>query len=175
VSGGELSGRVNAVVVDYHAGVELSHCVDSLLANGVGEIVVVNNAAIGASSPDLRGREVTLVEPGVNVGYGRGVNRGAAAASLRELLVISNADVTVHEGAIATLVEYLDAHADVGIVGPRIMTSAGRTYPSVRIFPDPLVALLHALCAPWWPANPWTKKYRSPGVNGRVDWVSGAF
>jgi N-acetylglucosaminyl-diphospho-decaprenol L-rhamnosyltransferase len=170
-----VAERVAAVVVDYHAGALLAACVDSLRADGVTEIVVVNNAAPGDSSGSLGARAVVLVEPGVNLGYGRGVNRGAAAAAPSEFLLVSNPDVAVHPGAVPALVHYLDAHREVGVVGPTIVTSDGSTYPSVRVFPDVALATMHALCAWWWPSNPWTRRYRSPGPGGHADWVSGAF
>lgn len=169
----DLAARVGAVVVDYHAGALLAECVDSLVANGVTEIVVVNNAELGTSDLHLDGRSVTLVEPGVNLGYGGGVNRGAAH-SHRELLLVTNPDVTFHEGAVAALVARLDERPEVGIVGPTILTEAGETYPSLRVFPSVGLAAAHALLAPIAPQNRWSRRYRSPGADGRVDWVSGA-
>ncbi len=170
-----LGSRVSAVVVDFHAGDNLGDCVDSLVTNGVHDIVVVNNAEVGASNAALVARDVTLVEPGVNLGYGRGVNRGAAAAPQREFLLVSNPDVVVHDGAVGALVSYLDHHTTVGLVGPVIVTPDGDTYPSRRQFPNVVLATMHALCSLWWPENPWTRRYRSPGPDGHVDWVSGAF
>ncbi len=167
--------RVSAVVVDFHAGQALSECVDSLWSSGVGEVVVVENGAPGSSAPALRGRSVTLVEPGVNLGYGRGANRGAAAATAREYLLVANPDTVARPGAVKALVARLDDEPAVALVGPRIVTSDGAPYPAWRVFPDPLLAAAHALCAPWWPQNPFTKKYRSPRPDGGVDWVSGAF
>jgi N-acetylglucosaminyl-diphospho-decaprenol L-rhamnosyltransferase len=139
------------------------------------EVVVVENGSEGSANEALDGLGVTLVQPGVNLGYGRGVNRGAAFTPPSEYLLVSNPDVVVHEGAVRSLVAFLDEHVDVGLVGPRILSSDGATYPSVRRFPNVFLAGTHALLAPLWKNNPWTKKYRSPGKNGRVDWVSGAF
>jgi N-acetylglucosaminyl-diphospho-decaprenol L-rhamnosyltransferase len=167
--------RVSAVIVDFHAGDSLAQCVASLRENGVVEVVVVENGSEGSANEALDGLGVTLVQPGVNLGYGRGVNRGAAFTPPSEYLLVSNPDVVVHEGAVRSLVAFLDEHVDVGLVGPRILSSDGATYPSVRRFPNVFLAGTHALLAPLWKNNPWTKKYRSPGKNGRVDWVSGAF
>lgn len=137
--------------------------------------MVVNNGEVGSSLDVLGDRSVTMVEPLVNLGYGRGVNRGAAASELEtDYLLVTNPDVVVHDGAVAALVGLLDSSPDVGIVGPTIVTPTGDVYPSVRVFPNIALAAAHALIAPWWPTNPWTKKYRSPAPDGRVDWVSGA-
>jgi N-acetylglucosaminyl-diphospho-decaprenol L-rhamnosyltransferase len=171
----EVATDVAAVIVDFHAGQALDDCVDSLHANGVTDIVVVENGEEGSTLPALSGQHVVLVVPKLNLGYGRGVNRGVAAAPARRYLLVSNPDVVVHEGAVAALVEFLDHHPNVAIVGPQIVRPDGSVYPSQRVFPNFWLAGLHALLAPLWPGNPFTRRYRSPRKDGSVDWVSGAF
>jgi N-acetylglucosaminyl-diphospho-decaprenol L-rhamnosyltransferase len=163
------------VIVDFHAGQALDDCVDSLHANGVTDIVVVENGEEGSTLPALSGQHVVLVVPKLNLGYGRGVNRGVAAAPPHRYLLVSNPDVVVHEGAVAALVDFLDDHPNVAIVGPQINRPDGSVYPSQRVFPNFWLAGLHALLAPLWPGNPFTRRYRSPRKDGSVDWVSGAF
>jgi N-acetylglucosaminyl-diphospho-decaprenol L-rhamnosyltransferase len=171
----EVATDVAAVIVDFHAGQALDDCVDSLHANGVTDIVVVENGEEGSTLPSLSGQHVVLVVPKLNLGYGRGVNRGVAEAPERRYLLVSNPDVVVHEGAVAALVAFLDAHPNVAIVGPQILRPDGSVYPSQRVFPNFWLAGAHALLAPLWPSNPFTRRYRSPRKDGSVDWVSGAF
>jgi N-acetylglucosaminyl-diphospho-decaprenol L-rhamnosyltransferase len=171
----EVAIDVAAVIVDFHAGQALDNCVDSLHANGVTDIVVVENGEEGSTLPSLTGQHVVLVVPKLNLGYGRGVNRGVAAAPVRRYLLVSNPDVVVHEGAVLALVAYLDEHQNVAIVGPQIIRPDGSVYPSQRVFPNFWLAGLHALLAPLWPGNPFTRRYRSPRKDGSIDWVSGAF
>lgn len=170
----EVAARVTAVIVDYHTDEVLLECVNSLFANDVGAIVVVENGEVGSVDPSLLAHGVAVISPGVNLGYGRGVNRGVAAATALEYVLVSNPDVVVHEGAVATLVAYLDQHPDVAIVGPTILRPDGTVYPSVRGFPNMWLAGLHALLSPLWPDNPATARYRSTRGDGRPDWVSGA-
>jgi N-acetylglucosaminyl-diphospho-decaprenol L-rhamnosyltransferase len=165
---------VACVVVDYHADDALAACIDSLLANDVRDIVVVENGEVDSSATALDGREVVLVEPGQNLGYGRGVNRGAAATGPAKYLLVSNPDVVLHDGAVAAMRSYLEAHDEVAVVGPRILRPDGTVYPSQRLFPNIWLAGAHALLAPLWPNNPVTRIYRSPRPDGTVDWVSGA-
>ncbi len=169
-----MSLPVTAVVVDYHADEALVGCVRSLRANDVARIVVVENGLPGSTSAYIDLDAVTLVEPGLNLGYGRGVNRGAAAERSNPYLLIANPDLIVHDGAVATMVTYLDEHPGVGVVGPTIERPDGSRYPSLRVFPNVWLAGAHALLAPWWPGNPATARYRSPRADGTVDWVSGA-
>jgi N-acetylglucosaminyl-diphospho-decaprenol L-rhamnosyltransferase len=162
------------VVVDYHAGPALTGCIESLHANLVTNIVVVENGLAGSSPPALGGRDVVLVEPGQNLGYGRGVNRGAAATGPAKYLLVANPDLVIHEGAVAVMVAYLEAHPDVAVVGPQIQRPDGSIYPSHRVFPNLWLAGAHALLESPWPENPATRIYRSPRPDGTVDWVSGA-
>ncbi|MHB2029282.1 MAG: glycosyltransferase family 2 protein [Acidimicrobiales bacterium] len=170
----EISEQVSAVVVDYHAGEALEACVASLRVNDVRDIVVVENGDSGSVPPSLSETGVVVVSPGVNLGYGRGVNRGAAEVANRPYLLVSNPDVVVHDGAVRALVDYLFAHPDVALVGPRILRPDGSVYPSMRGFPNIGLAGLHAVLEPWWPSNPATKRYRSMKSDGSIDWVSGA-
>jgi len=167
--------QVSAVVVDYFAGNDLVTCVNSLRREGVERLVVVDNSTQGASAAALAGLDVVLVDTRVNSGYGRGMNRGVAFVGECRYLLLSNPDVQVHPHAVERLVSFMENNLDVGIAGPTIVDSTGATYPSIRIFPNVLLAGLHALLAPLWVGNPFTKRYRSPGRNGQVDWVSGAF
>jgi len=59
---------VAAVIVDFHAGPALDDCVDSLHANGVTDIVVVENGEEGSTLPSLSGQHVVLVVPKLNLG-----------------------------------------------------------------------------------------------------------
>jgi N-acetylglucosaminyl-diphospho-decaprenol L-rhamnosyltransferase len=171
----DVESDVVAVVVDYHADQFLIECVDSLFDNGVSQVVVVENGEVGSVPAALLDHDVVLVSPGVNLGYGRGVNRGVAVARATPFVLVSNPDVVVHDGAVAALVSYLDHHRDVALVGPTILRPDGTVYPSMRVFPNPILAGVHALLAPVWPNNPATRRYRSAHTDGRVDWVSGAF
>ena len=170
----DVARRVAAVVVDFHAESALAGCVDSIKLDGVEEIIVVENGTPGSTLAALTGRGVTVVEPGLNLGYGRGANRGVALVKEHDLVLISNPDVVVHHGAVAALVAALDAQPRTAVAGPQIRRLDGSVYPSHRVFPNFWLAGLHALLAPLWPQNPATRRYRSRHDDGSVDWVSGA-
>jgi N-acetylglucosaminyl-diphospho-decaprenol L-rhamnosyltransferase len=89
-------------------------------------------------------------------------------------VLVSNPDVVVHVGAVKALVDYLDRHPKVALVGPSILRPDGTVYPSQRVFPNIWLAGAHALLSPLWPGNPATTRYRSTRPDGTVDWVSGA-
>ncbi len=170
----------SAVVVDYDTGSYLSECLRSLNDEGVARPVVVENgdaddarAALGAAGFE----RTPLIATGRNLGYGAGANRGVAATGESEYLLICNADLALHAGALAALVSALDDHPDWAVVGPRILTTEGVPYPSARLFPGPVVAAGHALFGAVFPNNAFTRRYRTPYLQGQsaeVDWVSGS-
>lgn len=177
----QVDERVGAVVVDYDAGDVLADCLTSLIAERVGQIVVVENGDVeGARAALARaGHEgVPLVDTGRNVGYGAGANRGIAAMEPRPYVLVCNPDLHVHPGAVAGLAEALEAEPTWAVVGPRILTPTGEPYPSARRFPTVADAAGHALLDQLWKDNPFTRRYRSGGWTSfeptTTDWVSGA-
>jgi N-acetylglucosaminyl-diphospho-decaprenol L-rhamnosyltransferase len=170
---------VDAVVVNYNSRDELLECVRSLRADGVADITVVDNGSADGSVASLAGAdpETRLVETGTNLGYGGGANRGLAQGH-RELVLVCNADVVVHPGALAALVSGLDADPRLAVVGPRLLNTDGTLYPSARTFPSLVDAIGHGFLGLVAPGNRFTRSYKMLDWDhaGRrtVDWVSGS-
>ena len=170
---------VSAVVVNFNARPHLLDCVRSLRAEGVDDVVVVDNDSSDGSTWALEASDpgVRIVATGANLGYGTAANRGAAAAE-GDLLLVCNSDVVLEPGAVKSLVAALEAEPLAGIVGPRIENLDGTVYPSPRTFPDLGVAVGHAFLGLVAPANRFTRRYRmldwDRATSAAVDWVSGA-
>jgi N-acetylglucosaminyl-diphospho-decaprenol L-rhamnosyltransferase len=184
-----VGSAIGAVVVDHDAGALLEGCVRSVLEEGADTVVVVENGKAGSVTAALRDLLATtppppvrVVRPGRNVGFGAGVNRGLAAlaggTAAPEWVLVSNADLLVHHGALERLRVALEAHPAWALVGPRIFTEQGAVYPSVRHFPSFVDAAGHALLAQFRPDNPFTRRYNPGPPEGAVvapaDWVSGS-
>jgi N-acetylglucosaminyl-diphospho-decaprenol L-rhamnosyltransferase len=184
-----VTDAIGAVVVDHDAGALLNECVRSLLADGASPVVVVENGAPGSVDVALRtllnsasATSVRVVRTGHNLGFGSGVNRGLAALAGEERppdwVLVSNADLVVHPGALGTLCRVLESHPAWALVGPRILTEEGDVYPSVRRFPSHVDAAGHALFALFKPDNRFTRRYNPGSPTGDVvaeaDWVSGS-
>ncbi len=176
----EDPARVAAVIVNYNAGESLTGCIASISAEEVEEIVVVDNGSVDGSAEAAAASfpDVLMVNPGRNLGYGAGANRGVAETSAPYLL-ICNPDLVVVPGAVRRLVEVLAKDGDVGLAGPMIKELSGVVYPSGREFPSLADAVGHAFLGLVWGGNPWTRRYRHLGAEQHrareADWVSGAF
>ena len=174
-----MTGGVAAVVVNYNAGVHLAECVRSLRADGVDDVVVVDNGSVDDSLDRLDGNDehVRVIRAGHNLGYGAAANLGAANGDGRWLLVV-NADIVVEPGLVKSLVAALETDDSIAIVGPRIEEVDGGVYPSARAFPSLRDAAGHAFLGLVWKDNPFTRRYRmldwGHAESRRVDWVSGA-
>ncbi len=171
-------GDVTAVVVSYQVADLTLACIDSVRSQGVGRIVVVDNASTDGTVEAVRraAPDVDVVALYTNLGYGGAADQGAAGADT-ELIAVLNPDLTLEAGAIAALASALDADPTLALVGPRIETPDGRLYPSARTFPSLVDSIGHGFLRFAWPTNPFTRRYEMDAWDhdtaGRVDWVAG--
>jgi N-acetylglucosaminyl-diphospho-decaprenol L-rhamnosyltransferase len=94
-------------------------------------------------------------------------------------LLLLNPDTEVVAGALATMVQYLEAHPAVGALGPRLLFPDGRQQPSRRRFPTLATALVEStVIQEWWADNRILRRYYMADTPDDavqpVDWVVGA-
>lgn len=168
------------MVVSYNSRRHLEVCLESLSAEGLRRVVVVDNGSVDGSEKVAAGAGAVWVSSGANVGYGRAANLGATqpAAADAPYLLICNPDLDLRPGAVAALVAALDRDPALGAVGPRICNPDGSIYPSARTFPSLLDSLGHGLLEFVAPRNRFTRRYRlldwDHAQPATVDWISGA-
>jgi GT2 family glycosyltransferase len=127
--------RRTVITVTYNSGALIWRCLGALWPqlHAGDEVFLVDNASADDS---LTGIEEAF--PGLRVI--RNVdNRGYAAANNQALrlaqgdyVLLLNPDVVLAPDALATATAYLDAHPDVGILGPKIVLPNGRLDPPAR-------------------------------------------
>lgn len=177
------TASVAVVIVNYQGYADLRACLASLDVSGPGvEVVVVDHAshpeaasAIAAEFPSIH-----LLRVAGNEGFAAGVNRGARFLPSRYILLL-NPDSAAEPGMCLALADWMDAHPDVAVAGPRIRNSDGTVQPSARRFPDFTTGI--AGRSSWltrvFPANPLSRRNLGPSSRpdaqpADVDWVSGA-
>lgn len=171
------------VIVNYRTDDLLVECLESLGKAGESlqlEVIVVDNSGtLVAGAFHERFPSVRLVANPENVGFARAANQGIHLSRGRSVLCL-NPDTIVHEGALATMVGYLDAHPAVGAAGARLLESDGRLQYSCRRFPGYLTIFFgrYAVLTRLLPGNAASRDYLYLDWDHRsvreVDWVSGA-
>jgi N-acetylglucosaminyl-diphospho-decaprenol L-rhamnosyltransferase len=138
------------VILNYNTSDLLRNCLLSLREQrGLKfKTCVVDNASPDASADMVAAEfpEVTLIRNPHNNGYSAGNNLGLRAFGFPEAgqarhAMLLNPDTVVPPGALAGLVSFIDAHDDVGIVGPRLLLADGTLDKACRrSFPTPAVS-----------------------------------
>jgi GT2 family glycosyltransferase len=175
---------LSVIVVTYNSAAYIDACLASLearLAPERTEICVVDNASTDRTREIVAHHEsrVRVVANPRNLGFAAALNRGLAATRGRHVLWV-NPDATLENGGAQTLVAYLDAHPEVGILGPKILDPDGRLQRSARAFPsyDWPLGHRHGWLTRLFPGNPFSARYLladlDPSTVREVDWVSGA-
>jgi GT2 family glycosyltransferase len=122
--------------------------------------------------------QVRLIASQENLGYAKGNNVGAEAAQGRYLFLL-NPDTFVQPDTLGRLVEYMDAHPEVGVLGPQLLWPDGSIQSSRRRFPTPGSLFWEStLLGQWFPENRYIRRYHladQPATQPqKVDWVVGA-
>ncbi len=108
------------------------------------EVIVVDNASADGSAEMVAKEfpEHALIKAGANLGYAGGNNLGLAAARGRYVMIM-NPDIFVKDGALEELVRWLEAHPEVGVVGPKLVNGDGETrQESAYRYHTPIVPVL---------------------------------
>lgn len=183
------SAPIAIVTVTYSPGEYLTRFLDSVpAASSAGAVVVMadNGSTDGVPEAATAEREgVELLHTGGNIGYGAGMNAGVEALRDRraageidgEFVLISNPDVVFDPGSIDEMVAAARRHPTAGAVGPLIREVDGSVYPSARSIPTLGAGIGHALLAPVWKNNPFTRRYLADSVmdtERTSGWLSGS-
>jgi GT2 family glycosyltransferase len=114
----------------------LLEAIASVLGEPALEVVVVDNAsrdgsadAIAAGFPGVR-----LVRSDTNLGFAGGVNRAAREATGDTQLLL-NPDARLEPGALALLLDWLEAHPRAAVVAPSLRYPDGRPQSAAFAFP----------------------------------------
>lgn len=174
----------SVVIVSFNSRSYLRSCLRSLHDHTQGveyEVIVVDNASTDGS-PDLVAEEfpwVTLIRRGGNAGFAAANNEGIRAAR-GETVLLLNPDTEFTGDVLPPMLDYLRAHPEVGVLGPKLLEEDGSVQLSCRRFPGFSTALFgrYSLATRLLPWNPLSRRYLMTDFNhnstAKVDWVSGA-
>ena len=145
------TSKVAAVIVTHTSSSTIAATLESVGRLDLAEVVVVDNASTDGTIEAIK----QALPPGAqlvqqdNLGFGAGNNRGERElAGDVDYVLFLNPDASIDQESLEAMRSYLDRHADVGMVGPRMrrgdeeMHSAGRdatVLTEIRtLLPDPV-------------------------------------
>lgn len=146
------------------------------------EIIVVDNASSDDSTTLIQNKfpEVRLIANKENLGFGKANNQGIREAKGKYILLL-NPDTVIQENTLSTCIQFMDAHADTGALGVRMIDGKGNFLPeSKRSVPTPFVAFCKMSgLSTLFPKSKTFSKYHlgylSENENHEVEVLSGAF
>jgi len=121
---------------------------------------------------------VNLIMSPKNVGLGAGVNLALPKARGKYVMWL-NPDLVIEPGELDKWVEWMEAHPDVGVSGPRLLNADGTDQESCYQFPNPLIPILRRTPLGKLPGlSGIVSRYHMEGLDRTkehdVDWVLGA-
>jgi GT2 family glycosyltransferase len=176
---------LSLIIVSWNVSNLLADCLDTLQleplrADGlIVEAIVVDSASSDGTVAMVTERypQVRLLAQAENVGFTVGNNIGLKAASGRFLMLL-NPDTLVIGDALAQLVKYVEAHPDVGVVGPQTRNANGTIQSTRRRFPTLATAIFESTwLQPFAPRGVLNRFYATDIADDAiadVDWVQGS-
>jgi N-acetylglucosaminyl-diphospho-decaprenol L-rhamnosyltransferase len=180
--------RLAIVIVNYNTAQLLCDCLDSIFAAPTQAqlaVWVVDNHSTDGSAELVAARypQVRLIASARNGGFAYANNlalRPILAEARDDYILLLNADTVVPAGALDGLIGYLEAHPDVGVVGPKLLLADGSLDLACRrSFPTPEVAFYRMTGLSYlFPNSPrfgrYNLTYLDPNLEAEVDAVVGA-
>lgn len=124
------SQSLDAIIVTYRTGPRLKECLHALAAHkSIKRLIIIDNGNPPAMTDWIeafaaRVEKARYEQTGVNLGFGRAVNRGVALSRAEQVLII-NPDCVIRPDAIAPLQDAARALPSPWIVGGRIFDVRG--------------------------------------------------
>lgn len=136
---------LSVVIVNWNTKSLLRDCLASVYAQARDlhfQVIVVDNASRDGSAEMVEGEfaAARLIRNHENVGFARAANQAIGISKGRYVLLL-NSDVIVLDAALIRMVEFMNQHPKVGVLGPQLTNEQGILEYSCRSFPTPTIAL----------------------------------
>jgi GT2 family glycosyltransferase len=131
--------NISIIIVNYNAKDYLYNCIQSILNNNSKlsiEILIVDNLSTDGSVNYIKDSFpfINIIENNNNLGFAKGNNIGIAKSSGKYIMLI-NPDVVLMEGCLENIYEFMENNTNIGLLGPKIIDSCGKTQRSCMGFP----------------------------------------
>lgn len=172
------------ITVNHNHGVLARKAVESLYAlpdRARFQFIAVDNASTDGFSDWLSGHypQAILIRNEQPKGFSHNNNQAIRIAQASAFILLLNPDVECQPGLLDTLIVFMEAHPNVGIAGPKLLSPNGEPQPSARRFSTLLPLLVRGMHLDGLLKNTqFMRKYLRVDINSEnaidVDWVTGA-
>ncbi len=187
---------VGIVILNWNTVDLLRECLRTVFASEgdfTYQVVVVDNASSDHSADMVRTEfpQAILIENALNEGYPAGNNTGLhylgfggknkVDANAPRYALLLNPDTEVPPNALFEMMQFMDAHPDVGVAGPKLIRENGELDKACkRGFPTPMTSLYHfSGLSKLFPNSPRFARYNMSYIGddqeAEVDSVVGAY
>lgn len=144
-----VNPKLSVIIVSYNTREMTLACLQELhrsLGAVDADIWVIDNGSRDGSVDAVRDAypEINVLDLGKNLGFGA-ANNLAMEQAKGEYFLLLNSDAFPIGDAVQELTAFLDAHPQVGVVGPRLLNKDGSLQLSCFRFPSPAQAWLENL------------------------------
>jgi GT2 family glycosyltransferase len=131
--------KLSIIIVNWNTCDLLDGCLSSIYTHppaDLFEVFVVDNGSTDGSVRMVMRRfpQVCLIENHVNLGFSRANNQAIKETTCPYILLL-NPDTEVKQGALDTLIDFMDDHPEVGAAGSRLLNPDGTL--QVSCYPEP--------------------------------------
>ena len=132
--------KVSIVIVSWNAKKYLTQCIESIdkqIEKIKAEVIVVDNNSNDGSADavEMKFPRVKIIRCNENYGFAKANNIGIGI-SRGDFICLINSDVLLRQGCVSRLLEYMESHADIGILGPRTLNADGTLQKSCFSLPS---------------------------------------
>jgi GT2 family glycosyltransferase len=175
---------LDIIIINWNSASHLRRCVDSILSSTTklsGKVIIVDNLSTDGSLKDLNGiKDIQILQPPKNLGFGGGCNLGFRQSQAQFLLFL-NPDIQFLPDSQKRVVDFLNSPKllpETGIIGVLLQNPDGSIQKNVARFPRfieifPCMVGLDRVFPRIF--KPHYVKYMDYSKNQLVDQVPGAF
>ncbi len=138
---------LSIIIINYNSKAVLQDCLNSISESGYNQgyeiFVIDNNSSESIQELEAIFPQVSFIYNQKNIGFAAANNVGIRKSSSQYLLLL-NPDTIVNKNSFGPMINYLEAHIDVGVVGCKIFNKEGEIERSTHSFPTLLKEFVHA-------------------------------
>ena len=175
---------VTLSIVNWNTRDELFDCLKSVFGQDGAvsyEVIVVDNASTDCSPGVVESEypQARLIRNEKNLGFGAAHNQSIKASNGRYVMLVNPDCRMLEPDVLSKMIAYMDAHTDVGVLGPKVLNPDGSLQYSARHFPTMVAAVFrHTIFGKFFPNNRFVRDYLMTNwahdQATDVDWLSGS-